>query len=217
LMGLRVVYIFSHDSIGLGEDGPTHQPIEQLTGLRAIPNLNVFRPADINETLECWEIALKSKSTPSAIALSRQKLPYINPKFTDENKCERGAYVVKVTSHNSSVTLVASGSEVELAMHIQEELKQNNIESKVVSMPCQELFETQSDDFKNDILDKESLIVTIEAGNMMSWNKFSGNKGISLGINQFGESAPYKEVYDHFNLSTDKIVSSIQERLRKKI
>jgi len=217
LMGLRVIYIFSHDSIGLGEDGPTHQPIEQLTGLRAIPNLNVFRPADINETLECWEIALKSKNTPSAIALSRQKLPYINPNFSEENKCEKGAYVVKITSHDNSVTLIASGSEVELALNVQELLKNNNINSKVVSMPCQELFEKQSDNFKNDILDSDSLIVTIEAGNVTSWNKFLGNRGIALGINKFGESAPYKEIYDHFNLSTEKIVSTIQERLRKKI
>ena len=217
LMGLRVIYIFSHDSIGLGEDGPTHQPIEQLTGLRAIPNLNVFRPADINETLECWEIALKSKNTPSAIALSRQKLPYINPNFSEENKCEKGAYVVKITSHDSSVTLIASGSEVELALNVQELLKNNNIDSKVVSMPCQELFEKQSNNFKNDILDSDSLIVTIEAGNVASWNKFLGNRGIALGINKFGESAPYKEIYDHFNLSTEKIVSTIQERLRKKI
>ena len=104
LMGLKVIYIFSHDSIGLGEDGPTHQPIEQLAGLRAIPNLNVFRPADINETLECWEIALKSSNTPSAIALSRQKVPYINPKNTKENKCEKGAYVVRITSHENNVT-----------------------------------------------------------------------------------------------------------------
>jgi transketolase len=217
LMGLRVVYIFSHDSIGLGEDGPTHQPIEQLTGLRAIPNLNVFRPADINETLECWEIALKSKNTPSAIALSRQKLPYINPNFSENNKCENGAYIVKITSHDSNVTLVASGSEVEIALNVQETLKENGIESKVVSMPCQELFEKQSDDYKNDILDSESVIVTIEAGNVSSWGKFLGSKGISLGINNFGESAPYKELYDHFNLSSDKIVTAIQERLRKKI
>ena len=114
LMGLKVIYIFSHDSIGLGEDGPTHQPIEQLTGLRAIPNLNVFRPADINETLECWEIALRSKNTPSAIALSRQKVRYINPKNSKENKSEKGAYVVNVTSHESNITLVASGTEVDL-------------------------------------------------------------------------------------------------------
>ena len=149
-MGLKVIYIFSHDSIGLGEDGPTHQPIEQLNGLRAIPNLNVFRPADMNETLECWEIALKSKNTPSAIALSRQKLPYINPKFSEKNECENGAYIVKMSSHDNKVTLVASGSEVELALNVHEELKKNNIVSKVVSMPCQELFDKQSEDFKSN-------------------------------------------------------------------
>ena len=216
LMGLNVIYIFSHDSIGLGEDGPTHQPVEQLTGLRAIPNLNVFRPADINETLECWQIALKSKNTPSAFALSRQKLPYINPNNSEENKCEKGAYIVKITSHDNKVTLIASGSEVELALNLQTLLKQNNIESKVVSMPCQELFDKQSNNFKKNILDEESLIVTIEAGGVSSWKKYSGDKGVSLGVNTFGESAPYKEVYDHFNLSEEKIVTTIQERLRKK-
>ncbi len=215
LMGLKVIYIFSHDSIGLGEDGPTHQPIEQLTGLRAIPNLNVFRPADINETLECWEIALKSKNTPSAIALSRQKLPYINPKFSKKNECENGAYVVKMTSHDSKVTIVASGSEVELALNVCDALKENNIVSKVVSMPCQELFDKQSEDFKKNILDEDSLIVTIEAGNVSTWKKYTGNKGLSLGIDRFGESAPYKKIYEHLNLSVEKIVLTIQERLRK--
>ncbi len=214
LMGLKVIYIFSHDSIGLGEDGPTHQPVEQLTGLRAIPNLNVFRPADINETLECWEIALKSKNTPSAIALSRQKLSYVNPKLSEKNECENGAYIVKMTSHDSKVTLVASGSEVELALNVHDVLKENNIISKVVSMPCQELFDKQSDDFKRNILDKDSLIVTIEAGNVTSWKKYLGDKGMSLGIDRFGESAPYKKVYEHLNLSVEKIVLAIQERLR---
>ncbi len=215
LMGLRVIYIFSHDSIGLGEDGPTHQPIEQLNALRAIPNLNVFRPADINETLECWEIALKNKNTPSVIALSRQKLSYINPTLSEKNICEKGAYVVKITSHNNDVILVASGSEVELALDVQKKLKENNIESKVVSMPCQELFDKQPDTFKEDILDKDSLIVTIEAGDITSWKKYYGNKGISLGINKFGESAPYKKIYEHFDLSAEKIVIDIQEKLRK--
>ena len=215
LMGLKVIYIFSHDSIGLGEDGPTHQPIEQLSSLRSIPNLNVFRPADINEVLECWEIALKSKTTPSAIALSRQKLPYINPSFSEKNKCSFGAYEIKITSHDSKVTLVASGSEVELAIDVQKILKENNIESKVVSMPCQDIFDKQSDDFKRDILDQDSLIVTIEAGNVSSWKKYSGDRGISLGINKFGESAPYKKVYEHFNLSVEKITIAIQEQLRK--
>ena len=215
LMGLKVIYIFSHDSIGLGEDGPTHQPVEQLTGLRAIPNLNVFRPADINETLECWQIALKSKNTPSAIALSRQKLPYINPKFSEKNECENGAYVVKMTSHNNKVTIIASGSEVELALNVHDALKENNIDSKVVSMPCQELFDKQSDDYKKSILDEESLIVTIEAGNVLSWKKYLGRKDMTLGIEKFGESAPYKKIYEHFNLSVEKIVIAIQERLRK--
>ena len=215
LMGLKVIYVFSHDSIGLGEDGPTHQPIEQLAGLRAIPNLNVFRPADINETLECWELALKSKNTPSVIALSRQKLPYINPGLSKINKCALGAYQVKITSHESKVVLIASGSEVELALETQKQLKENNIESKVVSMPCQELFDKQSEEYKEEILETESLIITIEAGSVVSWNKYTKKNGISLGVDEFGESAPYKEVYKHFNLTSDDIVTQIQKMLRK--
>ena len=215
LMGLKVIYIFSHDSIGLGEDGPTHQPIEQLAGLRAIPNLNVFRPADINETLECWQIALKSKNTPSVIALSRQKVPYINPDNSKKNKCENGAYVVSITSHDSSVTLVASGTEVELALKVQDKLKENNIHSKVVSMPCMELFDKQSEKYKEDLLDHDSLVVTLEAGSITSWQKYIKNKGLNLGIDQFGESAPYKEVYDHFNLTEDKITNFIQKKIRE--
>ena len=203
LMGLKVIYIFSHDSIGLGEDGPTHQPIEQLAGLRAIPNLNVFRPADINETLECWQIALKNKNTPSAIALSRQKLPYVNPSFTKENKCELGAYIVRATSHNYIINLIASGSEVEIALDAQKRLKEMSIDSKVISMPCQELFDKQSSAFKNEIIDKNIPGITIEAGSVCSWEKYSNH---NMGINTFGESAPYKEVYDHFNLTSDKIV-----------
>lgn len=215
LMGLNVIYIFSHDSIGLGEDGPTHQPIEQLTGLRAIPNLNVFRPADINETLECWEIALKSKHTPSAIALSRQKVPYINPKNSKENKSEKGAYTVNITSHESNVTLVASGTEVELALKVQKKLKENNVDSKVVSMPCMELFDQQSEDYKKNILEEDSLLVTLEAGSIMSWQKYIKNNGVNLGIDKFGESAPYKEVYNHLDLSEEKITSFIQKKLRE--
>ena len=215
LMGLKVIYVFSHDSIGLGEDGPTHQPIEQLAGLRAIPNLNVFRPADINETLECWELALKSKNTPSAIALSRQKVPYINPKNSRENKCEKGAYTINLTSHESNVTLVASGTEVELALKVQEKLKENNIHSKVVSMPCMELFDKQPEDYRKDILEENSLIITIEAGSIMSWQKYVKNKGLNFGIDKFGESAPYKEVYKHFNLSEEDITNFIQKKIRE--
>jgi transketolase len=211
LMGLKVIYIFSHDSIGLGEDGPTHQPIEQLAGLRAIPNLNVFRPADINETLECWQIALKSKKTPSAIVLSRQKLPYVNPSLTKDNKCELGAYVVNATSQNNKITLIASGSEVEIALEAQKKLKESNIHSKVVSMPCQELFDQQNNQFKNDIIQKDIPVITIEAGSVMSWEKYSKN---NMGINSFGESGPYKEVYKHFDLTSDKIVELAKKLVR---
>ena len=163
LLQQRVIYVMTHDSIGLGEDGPTHQPIEQLSGLRSIPNLNVFRPADINETLECWEIALKSHNTPSVIALSRQKVPYINPDNSKKNKCENGAYTINITSHESNVTLVASGTEVELALKVQEKLRENNIHSKVISMPCMELFDKQSADYKKDLMEENSLVVTLEA------------------------------------------------------
>ncbi|MFL2877533.1 MAG: transketolase [Candidatus Pelagibacter sp.] len=215
LMGLKVIYIFSHDSIGLGEDGPTHQPIEQLAGLRAIPNLNVFRPADINETLECWEIALKSHNTPSVIVLSRQKVPYINPDNSKKNKCENGAYTINITSHESNVTLVASGTEVELALKVQEKLRENNIHSKVVSMPCMELFDKQSENFKKDLIEENSLVVTLEAGSVTHWQKYTKNKDLNIGIDQFGESAPYKEVYDHFDLTEDKITNLIQKKLRK--
>ena len=212
LMGLKVIYIFSHDSIGLGEDGPTHQPIEQLAGLRAIPNLNVFRPADINETLECWQVALKSQNTPSAIALSRQKLPYVNPTHTKENKSELGAYIVKTTSQDNSVILVASGSEVELALQAQKELKEIDIDSKVVSMPCQELFNQQSINYKNEIINRDVPVITIEASSVSSWEKYSKN---NMGIETFGESAPFKEVYSHFNLTSAKIVELAKKIIKK--
>jgi len=212
LMGLKVIYIFSHDSIGLGEDGPTHQPIEQLAGLRAIPNLNVFRPADINETLECWQLALKSENTPSAMALSRQKLPYINPSHTKDNKSELGAYIVKSTSQINAITLIASGSEVELALQAQKELKEIHIDSKVVSMPCQELFNQQSNDYKNKIINKDVPVITIEASSVSSWEKYSKN---NMGIETFGESAPFKEVYNHFNLTSAKIVELTKKLIKK--
>ena len=199
----------------MGEDGPTHQPIEQLTGLRSIPNLNVFRPADINETLECWEIALKTYDSPSAIALSRQKVPYINPKNTNENKCEKGAYIVNITSHESNVTIIASGTEVELALKVQKKLKENNIHSKVVSMPCMELFDKQPEDFRKDIIEENTLIVTLEAGSVVPWKKYTSKRGINIGIDRFGESAPYKNVYEHFGLSEEKITDLIQKKLRE--
>jgi len=213
LMGLRVIYIFSHDSIGLGEDGPTHQPIEQLVGLRAIPNLNVFRPADMNETLECWEASLNNEKGPSAIILSRQKLNYISKVTNKENKCLKGAYEVNITSHDHKVILIASGSEVGLALETQDLLKGVNIQSKVVSMPCQELFDQQDEEYKNKILEDNNLLVAIEAGSINCWFKYLKKNDLAIGINEFGKSAPYKEIYEEMNLTSNKIASIIQKKL----
>ncbi len=216
LMGLRVIYIFSHDSIGLGEDGPTHQPIEQLSGLRAIPNLNVFRPADINETLECWEIALKSKSNPSVIALSRQKLPYINKNLSEKNKCSLGAYDLNITSHDYKLILIASGSEVEIALEAQKSLKEENIDTKVVSMPCHELFDKQDKNYQEKILETNSCSrIVIEAGSMKGWEKYIKNNGKSIGLEDFGKSAPYKNIYNYFDLTSDKVVELARKLVKK--
>ena len=215
LMKLRVIYIFSHDSIGLGEDGPTHQPVEQLEHLRSIPNLNVFRPADINETLECWEIALKSKSNPSAIALSRQKLPYVSEHNVGENMCSKGAYVLKKTSDNADISLIASGSEVEIALEAQEKLKGLSINSKVISVPCYDLFQNQTENYKDEILGKDTLKISIEASSQSGWKSLVGKDGVTLGLSTFGKSAPYKDIYKLFNLTSDEIVKIAKAKVKK--
>ena len=215
LMKLRVIYVFSHDSIGLGEDGPTHQPVEHLESLRAIPNLNVFRPADINETIECWEIALKSKNNPSAIALSRQKLPYVSEHNSGENMSAKGAYVLKKTSDNSNIALIASGSEVEIALEAQEKLKVLNINSKVISVPCFDLFDKQSKDFKEQLLGANTFKISIEASNESGWKSVVGKDGVTLGMTTFGKSAPYKDIYQLFNLTSDEIVKIVKAKLNK--
>ena len=215
LMKLRVIYIFSHDSIGLGEDGPTHQPIEQLEHLRAIPNLNVFRPADINETIECWEIALKSKNNPSAIALSRQKLPYVSEHSSGESMCTKGAYVLKRTSENVDVSLIASGSEVEIALEAQEKLKMLNINSKVISIPCYDIFQNQSEEYKNEIVGKDTFKISIEASSETGWKNIVGKDGVTVGLSTFGKSAPYKDIYNLFNLTSDEIVKLAKAKVKK--
>ena len=215
LMKLRVIYVFSHDSIGLGEDGPTHQPVEHLESLRAIPNLNVFRPADINETIECWEIALKSKNNPSAIALSRQKLSYVSEHNSGENMSAKGAYVLKKTSDNPNITLIASGSEVEIALEAQEKLKVLNINSKVISVPCFDLFDKQSKDYKEQLLGANTFKISIEASNESGWKSVVGKDGVTLGMTTFGKSAPYKDIYQLFNLTSDEIVKIVKAKLNK--
>jgi len=215
LMGLKVIYIFSHDSIGLGEDGPTHQPIEHLAHLRAIPNLNVFRPADTIETLECWEIALKSSTNPSVIALSRQKIPFITQTLNKKNMCSMGGYEIKRTNSSPEITLIASGSEVQIAIDASKKLQNNNINSKVISMPCQELFDKQSNEYKEKIIEKNSKKISIEASSVFGWEKYVGSKGTSLGMKSFGKSAPGKKLYEDFNLTSDSVVMIAKKMLGK--
>ena len=213
MMKQRVIYIFTHDSIGLGEDGPTHQPIEQLTSLRSIPNLNVFRPSDLIETFECWELALESKNTPSVIALTRQGINPIRVKNTTNNESSAGAYEILRTGNNISVTIIATGSETSLASDICHKLATENIYSKVISMPCQELFDQQSENYKNKILGETKLVVSIEASETHYWKKYTGVNGLNFGINDFGKSAPYKEIYNHFELNSESIAKRIKEKL----
>ncbi len=215
IMNLRVIYIFSHDSIGLGEDGPTHQPIEHLESLRSVPNLNVFRPADINETIECWEIALKSKTNPSAIALSRQKLPYVSEHKSGENRCSRGAYILKGDMNKAKVSLIASGSEVEIALEAYEKLNNENIDTKVISVPCYDIFNKQKEDYKKEILGENTFKISIEASTESGWKKVVGKDGVTLGMSTYGKSGPYKEVYKLFNLTSDEVVKIVKENVHK--
>ena len=215
LMKQRVVYVMTHDSIGLGEDGPTHQPVEQLAGLRAIPNLNVFRPADTTETIECWELALQQKKTPSVLSLTRQNLIPARKEFNKENKCSYGAYEILRTNSKIDLTIIATGSEVEIAIEASHELVRNNIHCKVISMPCQELFDQQSESYKNKTLNETTARISIEAASTMGWKKYTGNEGRELGIDSFGKSAPYKKIYEHFKLTSNNIVKQAKEILGK--
>ena len=213
MMKQRVIYVFTHDSIGLGEDGPTHQPIEQLTSLRSIPNLNVFRPADLIETFECWQLAIENKNSPSVIALTRQGVRPIRDKSSLKNVSSVCAYEILRTGENIKLTIISSGSETSLSCDISHKLATEGVYSKVVSMPCQELFDQQNKEYKNKILNETELIVSVEAAETNYWKKYTGINGLNFGVDDFGKSAPYKEIYDHFNLDTDSIIKKIKERL----
>ena len=215
LMKQRVIYIMTHDSIGLGEDGPTHQPIEQLSGLRAIPNLNILRPADRMETIECWDLALKNLNTPSVLCLTRQNLDPINKKYLKINKCSFGAYEVLRTNKKIKLTILASGSEVNLAINICHKLAKDKIYSKVISMPCQEIFEKQSKIYKNKIVNETKFKISIEAGSTENWKKYVGQEGICFGIDEFGKSAPFKEIFKFFKLTTEDISKKIKKIIKK--
>ena len=212
LMKQRVVHVLTHDSIGLGEDGPTHQPVEHLAALRAIPNLLVFRPADAVETVEAWELALANKTGPSALALTRQNVPSLRADVK-ENLTAKGAYVLLEATGKRKVTLLASGSEVSLAVEARAVLEKDGIGTAVVSMPCWELFDAQSDDYRDAVLGRKTVRIGIEAAARLGWDRWVGKKGAFIGMPGFGESAPYQELYKHFGITVDAVVKAAKERL----
>ena len=215
LMKQRVVYVMTHDSIGLGEDGPTHQPVEQIAGLRAIPNLNVFRPADTIETIECWDLALRQTNTPSVLSLTRQNLKLLRTNNDQINKCSYGAYEIYRSNPEINLTIIATGSEVEIAVEASQQLAKENIHSKVISMPCQELFEQQESSYKKNLLEETTAKISVEAASTMGWKKYTGNQGVELGIDTFGKSAPYKKIYEHFKLTSNNIIQQAKKIIQK--
>jgi transketolase len=211
LQRARVIYVMTHDSIGLGEDGPTHQPIEHIMSLRMMPNLMVFRPADAIETAECWALSIKNDTGPSLLALSRQNLPSVRSDAS--MKSARGAYRLRAATGVRKVVLLATGSEVEIALGVANALESQGIGADVVSMPCWELFDVQDVAYRADILPRDVLTVSIEAGVTMGWERYTGLDGINVGINSFGASAPIEALYPHFGLSVEKIVPQITAKL----
>jgi len=225
LMKLRCIYIFTHDSIGLGEDGPTHQPIEHLASLRAIPNLNVFRPADAQETIGCFEQALKAKETPSAIVLTRQNVSFLRSEYRkDEGFCSRGGYIISDTALDiePDVVLISTGSEVSIAIETKEKLHKHGLAVRVVSMPCFEIFATQEKSYKNRVLGAEHILrVGIEAGIDQLWCRYIGKDGIFIGMETFGASGKAEDLYKHFGITSDnaceKILAEMKIRRRASI
>ncbi|MDE1466874.1 transketolase [Aurantiacibacter sp. D1-12] len=208
-----VVYVMTHDSIGLGEDGPTHQPIEHLQSLRAMPNILVMRPADAVETAECWEIALRQTDRPTVIALSRQGLPQVRNSPDETDQCWHGAYRLKRAGNKRGVVLVATGSEVSLALECAEKLEKEGIGADVVSMVCTELFDAQSAEYKADILPADICKVSIEAGTTYGWERYTGTDGLNFGIDRFGASAPAGELFKKFGLTADQIVPQVLNKI----
>ncbi len=213
LMGLRVVYVMTHDSIGLGEDGPTHQPVEHLASLRAMPNLNLFRPADAVETVECWALALAESDRPSVLALTRQKVPTVRLEHSQENLCARGAYVLAPAEGAARVTLFASGSEISVALEARAELQAEGIATRVVSIPCWELFEKQGKDYRAEILGEGTVRVAVEAAAALGWERFVGSEGAMIGMTSFGASAPGSDLFRHFGITAEAVVEAVKARL----
>jgi transketolase len=212
LMGQRVIFVFTHDSIGLGEDGPTHQPVEHLAALRAVPHLFVFRPADAVETAECWALALVRDDGPSALVLTRQNVPPLRTTFEDVNRSARGAYVLAEAEGRRAVTLLATGSEVSLAIEARTRLQAFGVGCAVVSMPCWELFEQQDLTYRKDVLGA-GLRIAVEAAAPFGWTRYVRREADVIGMTGFGASAPYKELYEHFGITSERIVELVRKRL----
>ena len=212
-MGIRTIYVLTHDSIGVGEDGPTHQPIEHLASFRSMPNVLMFRPCDVVETAEAWQLALESEDSPSLLALTRQALPMLRTR-TKENLSARGAYVISDVKKGKArqATIIATGSEVSIAVEAQSKLRKAGIEVAVVSMPCTELFDRQDKLYQEEVLGS-TLRIAVEAGSTFGWEKYVGRDGIIIGMDSFGASGPGDELFKFFGITADDIVDTIKEHL----
>lgn len=213
LMGIRVIYVMTHDSIGLGEDGPTHQPVEHLAALRAIPNHFVFRPADATETAECWQLALHSRKTPSTLVLTRQNVPSVRLRYENNNLCSLGAYELETASDKARVTLFSSGSEVSIIVAARKILEEMRIATRVVSVPCFELFEKQTVSYKRALIGSSPVKIAVEAAINQGWEKFIGADGVFIGMHSFGASGPIEALYSHFGITLEAIINAVEEKL----
>jgi transketolase len=216
LMGQRVVYVLTHDSIGLGEDGPTHQPVETLATLRALPNFKVYRPADAVETAECWALALQDDAGPSGVVLSRQGLPTLRQEHAADNVCAKGAYVLAEAAGDRQVTLLATGSEVAVAMAARDKLQEDGVGTAVVSMPCWELFDEQDNDYRESVLGPGTVRVAVEAAVRLGWDRYLGEHGRFVGMSSFGASAPAKDLYEHFGITAAAVADAARAGLHEK-
>jgi transketolase len=216
LMGERVIHVMTHDSIGLGEDGPTHQPVEHLAALRAIPNLNVFRPCDAVETVECWQLALGARQTPSVLALTRQNVPQLRKALDERNKCVAGAYEISPAQGQARVSLFATGSEVSIAVEAQKLLAAQGVVARVVSVPCFELFLAAPEETRRAVIGDAPVKVAVEAAVRLGWDAIIGSDGAFVGMTGFGASAPYKELYRQFGITAEKVAEAALSKLAKK-
>jgi transketolase len=214
-MGKRVIHVMTHDSIGLGEDGPTHQPVEHLAALRAIPNLLVFRPCDAVETAECWQLALQTSDRPSVLALTRQNLPQLRNRLDEENICAAGAYEIAGPDGRSDVSIFATGSEVAIAVEAARLLAERGVATCVVSVPCFELFLEQKEDYRRAIIGNAKVRIGVEAAVRQGWDAVIGSEGVFVGMTSFGASAPYKELYKKFGITAEAIAQAALGKLGK--